>query len=216
MALSASRNTPEWGNAGRRFHYGNIPVEASTSLYVGGMVCRDASGNAVKAQAIGASPLDRLMVLGIVEGVYAGGDLPPGVDALNQTGNAALYPGATATLGTAGAIYVKVCAGIFGMDYDATITTARVGLLVFASDDHTVTLGTAPANTTALAIAANTQASGAAVLPLNKTNIVPGTFAVTAGSAGTGTLYAEGTDYELDYEAGLFTITTGGALNNLR
>lgn len=212
-ALTASRNTNEWNGTIRK-HVGLVGVEASTSLYVGGLVCRNANGNAVKAQALGASPLNKLQILGICEYVYAGGIVPPGIDALNQTGNSTLYPGATATLGTAGAISVGVVTGTFGFDYDSTISSANVGELVFATDDHTMTLGTAVANTTALVIAANTTAAGASVLILNP-NIVQGTFVATQNSGGTGTIYAEGTDYDVDYQAGLFIVQAGGALVNL-
>lgn len=211
--LTGSRNTPEWNGTIRK-HYGLMPVEAATSIYVGGMVCRDAKGNAVPAQVIGATPLDRLMVMGVCEYVYCGGIVPPGVNAINQTGNAALFPGATATLGTAGAVSVGVVVGIFGMDYDSTISAANVGELVFASNDHTVSLGTAVANTTALAIGANTNAAGASQLALTP-NIVPGSFVVTQNTGGTGTLYSEGTDYTIDYRSGYFYIVPGGALVNL-
>src|SRR6266851_8740912 len=119
-ALTGSRNTPEW-NGAPRFHYGLIPVEASTSIYVGGLVAINKNGRAVPAQALGASPLDKLSIVGICEAVYAGGIVPPGVDALNQTGNGGLFPGATATLGTAGAIMVGVISSIFGMDVDSSI-----------------------------------------------------------------------------------------------
>src|SRR5215831_11444823 len=124
-ALSASRNTPEWPGFSNRYHYGLIPVEASTSIYVGGMVAIDASGNAVPAQVrSGTSTLRKLNVLGICEYVYAGGIVPPGLNALNQSGNGALYPAATGTLGNAGAISVGVVASCFGMDADSTITAA--------------------------------------------------------------------------------------------
>src|SRR5690242_5515324 len=100
-ALTTSRNTPEW-NGSNRYHYGLLPVEASTTIYVGSMVAMNANGNAVPAQARGAAPLDNLRVMSICEYVYAGGIVPPGLDAINQTGNGALYPGATATVGSAG------------------------------------------------------------------------------------------------------------------
>lgn len=206
MALSASRNTPEW-NGAPRFHYGVIGVEASTSIYVGGMVALDASGNAVPAQSLGSSPLHKLEVIGICEYVYAGGILPPGINALNQTGNGTLYPGATATLGTAGAISVGVTCGVFGMDVDNTVTTARIGQLVSAVDDHTVSLGTLVANTTSITVP-----SSAPLINVLKPRIVPGTFDAYSATGAGGTHYVEGTDFAVDYQGGLF-MTLGGAIS---
>jgi hypothetical protein len=65
-ALSASRNTPEW-NGAPRYHFSLVGVEATTSIYVGGMVAIDANGYAVPAQLMGASPLNSLKVAGICE-----------------------------------------------------------------------------------------------------------------------------------------------------
>src|SRR5947209_10690473 len=113
-ALSGSRNTPEWPGFSNRYHYGLIPVEASTSVYVGSMVALNNNGRAVPAQSrASCTTKSKLNVIGICEYVYAGGILPPGVDALNQTGNAPLFPGATLTLGTAGAISIGVVASAF-------------------------------------------------------------------------------------------------------
>jgi len=204
--LTASRNTPEW-NGAPRFHYGLIGVEASTSIYVGGMVALDANGFAVPAQNLGASPLHKLEVLGICEYVYAGGILPPGINALNQTGNGALYPGATATLGTAGAISVGVVASIFGMDVDTTITSARIGMLCYANDDHIVSLGTLIANTTSITVPA-----AAPLINVLRPHIVPGTFDAYSATGGGGTHYVEGTDFAVDYQGGLFMVLSGGAI----
>lgn len=209
-ALTASRNTPEWSGS-RRFHFPPIGVEASSSLYVGGIVCRDANGLAVKGQGIGTSPLNKLMVLGVLETVYAGGIVPPGLDALNQTGNGSLYPAATGTLGAASAISVNVVCGTFGFDYDSTITSVNVGELCFLSDDHTVTLGTLVANTTSLVIAANTVGVQQALVGV----ISPGTFQATANSGGTGTIYKDRVDYLIDYDNGFISYPAAGALNNL-
>jgi hypothetical protein len=212
-ALSASRNTPEW-NGAPRFHYGLIPVEASTSLYVGGMVAVNANGRAVPAQALGVSPLNRLWIIGVCESVYAGGLLPPGIDALNQTGNGGLYPGATATLGTPGAISVMVANSIFGMDFDGTITAAApaIGSIAFATDDHTVTLadgsgGTTVANTTSISIPA-----AAPLIVQLKPYITPGTFNAYSASGAAGTHYVENADFAVNYQSGLFIALTGGAI----
>lgn len=210
-ALIASRNTPEW-NGAPRFHYGLIPVEASTSLYVGGMVAINANGNAVPAQALGASPLNKLYVVGICEYVYAGGKLPPGINALNQTGNGGLYPGATGTLGTAGAISVGVACSIWGMDVDNSIAQAQVGQMAFAADDHTVTVndgsgGTTVANTTSITV----PASGPLINVL-KPYIQPGSFNAYSQTGAGGTHYTENTDFSVNYQSGLF-MTLGGAIS---
>jgi len=140
-ALTGSRNTSEWA-VGNRYHYGLAGVEAATSLYVGGMVALDANGYAVPAQPTGAGPLATLLVVGIVEYVYAGGIMPPGVNALNQAGLGSVFPGVpAASLGNAGAISVGIACSVFGMDFDGTITGAvKMGQLAYALDDHTVTL----------------------------------------------------------------------------
>jgi hypothetical protein len=213
-ALTTSRNTPEW-NSSNRFHYGGagvagagVPVEAASSIFIGGMVCLNGNYRAVKAQAIGTAPLDKLMCVGICESVYAGGAVPPGINALNQTGNGGFFPGATATLGTAGAISIIVAVGTFGMDIDSTITT-QIGSLCFAADDHTVSLGTLVPNSTAAAMSAAAPFE-VQLLP----NITPGSFNAYQNTGGTGTHYAEGVDFTVDYNTGLVEAVAGGALAN--
>jgi len=207
-ALSASRNTPEYTGS-QRYHMGLIGVEASTSIYVGGMVAIDASGYAVPAQAMsGTTTLRKLHVVGICEYVYAGGTVPPGVNALNQTGNGSLFPAATGTLGTAGAISVGIANGIFGMDVDTTVTTANIGEMVYAADDHTVSLGTLVANTTSITVPAS-----APLINVLKPYITPGTFDAYSASSATGTHYKEGTDFAVDYQGGLFMALSGGAIS---
>jgi hypothetical protein len=206
--LTASRNTPEW-NGTQSYHWGVLGVEASTSIYVGGMVALDASGYAVPAQALsGTSNLRKLEVVGICEYVYAGGIMPPGINALNQTGNGTLYPGASGTLGNAGAISVGVVRGIFGMDVDSTIGTANIGQLAFALDDHTVTLGTLVANTTSITVP-----SSGPLINVLQPHIVPGTFDAYSATGAGGTHYKEGTDFAVDYQAGLFMTLSGGAIS---
>lgn len=202
-ALTASRNTPQWAGT-QSYHYALVPVEASTSIYVGGMVALDASGNAVPAQVLsGTGNLRRLQIIGICEYVYAGGIVPPGLNALNQTGNGSLFPGATGTLGAAGAISVGVSRGIYGMDVDSTVTAANLGELLFAVDDHTVSLGTLTANTTSVTLPSSA-ASVAPVAVILKPHIVPGTFDAYSATGGGGTHYKEGTDFTVDYATGLF------------
>jgi hypothetical protein len=211
-ALSASRNTPEW-NGAPRYHYGLIGVEASTSIYVGGMVAIDANGCAVPAQALGASPLNALKIVGVCEAVYAGGLMPPGLNALNQTGNGGFYLGATATLGAAGAISVMVAQSIFGMDVDNTISALSLGLMAFANDDHTVGLadgsgGTTIANTTSITIPA-----AAPLIVQLKPYIQPGSFNAYSLTGAGGTHYVENTDFAVNYQSGLFQALAGGAIS---
>jgi hypothetical protein len=212
-ALTGSRNTPEW-NGAPRYHLGLIAVEASSSLYVGGMVAINSNGRVVKGQVLGGSPLDTLKIAGICEYVYAGGIVPPGLDALNQTGNGTLYPGATATLGTAGALSVGVVAGAFGMDVDSSITDATcVGKLAFVVDDHTVGLadgsgGTTVANTTSITVP-----SAAPLINVLKPYIQPGSFNAYSASGAGGTHYVENTDFAVNYQAGLFTVLAGSAIS---
>jgi hypothetical protein len=201
--LTASRNTPEW-NGAPRFHYGLIPVEASTSIYVGGMVGLNSNGNGVPAQARGTSPLDELRILGICEYVYAGGIQPPGVNALNQSG--LTYNNIAA--GTAGAISIGVICSIFGMDNDSSIAQANVGEMCFAADDHTVSLGTLVANTTSITVP-----SSGVLINVLQPDILPGTFAAYSATSAGGTHYKEGTDFAVDYQAGLFITLSGGAIS---
>jgi hypothetical protein len=212
-ALSASRNTPEW-NGAPRFHYGVIPVEASTSIYVGGMVAINANGNAVPAQALGSSPLNTLLLVGICEYVYAGGIMPPGINALNQTGDGFLYPAATGTLGAAGAISVGVACSIFGMDHDGSLTSASIGLIAFANDDHTVATtdgsgGTTVANTTSITVP-----SSAPLINVLKPYIQPGSFNAYSATGAGGTHYLENTDFAVNYQSGLFQTLAGGAISS--
>jgi hypothetical protein len=211
-ALSASRNTPEW-NGAPRYHYGLIGVEVSTSIYVGGMVAIDANGYAVPAQALGASPLNALKIVGVCEQIYAGGIVAPGLNALNQTGNGSFYPGATATLGTAGAISVIIARSIFGMDVDNSISALSLGQLAFAIDDHTVGLadgsgGTTVANTTSITI----PSAAPLIVPL-KPYIQPGSFNAYSATGAGGTHYMENTDFAVNYQSGLFQALAGGAIS---
>lgn len=205
-ALSASRNTPEFG----RDHF-ILGVEASTTIYVGAMVAVDANGYAVPAQALGASPLNALKILGVCEYVYAGGIMPPGVNAANLSGSAALFP-QVSSVGSAGAISVGIKRGTFGMDGDGTISAVNIGALAFAGDDHTVSLadgsgGTTVANTTSIVVPA-----AAPLVVVLKPYIVPGSFNAYSATAGGGTHYVENTDFAVDYQAGLFTALAGGAI----
>jgi len=208
--LSTSRNTPELSDGGRIIQIG---VEAATSIYVGGLVALDANGYAVPAQLYGAAPLNALTVMGVCEYVYAGGVLPPGLNALNLVANALLYP-QVSNVGAAGAIAVGVRRiGVFAFDYDATITgVTNIGPLVFANDDHTVSLvdgsgATAVPNTTSFVVPA-----AAPLVNVLKPYIVPGSLSAFSATGGGGTRYVENTDYAIDYQGGLFIVLAGGAI----
>ena len=208
--LTTSRNTPELSDEGRIIQIG---VEAATSIYVGGMVALDSNGYAVPGQVYGAAPLASLIIMGVCEYVYAGGVLPPGLNALNLTANALLYP-QVSNVGVAGAIAVGVRRkGVFAFDYDATITGAtNIGPLVFANDDHTVSLadgsgGTTVPNSTSIAF----PAAAPLIVVLNE-YIVPGSVIVTSLTGGGGTVYVEGVDYAIDYQAGLISALAGGGI----
>lgn len=209
--LTASRNTPELNFAGASNRF--VGVEAATSLYVGGMAALDTNGYAVPAQLLGAAPLSALRILGVVTKVYAGGDLPVGVNANNLSTAAAQFPPNLPNLGSAGAISVYARRGIFGMDNDGSIAVTNIGLLAFANDDHTVSLtdgsgATVVPNTTSITMPASTQTQLRILFPY----IVPGSFNAYSASGGTGTHYVEGTDYSVDYQGGLFAALTGGAI----
>src|SRR6266851_2989728 len=172
--LSISRNTPELSDGGRIIQIG---VEAATSIYVGGLVALDANGYAVPAQLYGAAPLNVLTVMGVCEYVYAGGVLPPGLNALNLAASALLYP------------------------------------LVFANDDHTVSLAdgsgaTTVPNTTSFVL----PASGTPQLSILKPYIQPGSVNAYSATGGGGTHYVENTDFSIDYQAGQFQAIPGGAI----
>jgi len=99
----------------------SFPVEASTSIYGGAIVCINAAGNAVPASANSA-----FKVVGRCD-----------KQAINQaTGGS---PGAT---GVAGSIQVQVRQGAFlyNINADSTIDGTKFGANVYASDDNTVSL----------------------------------------------------------------------------
>ncbi len=211
-ALSSSRNTPEKNFAGARTP-APFGVEASTSLYVGGMVALDANGYAVPAQAYGTSPLNVLQVMGVLTKVYAGGDMPPGVNAINLSTASGLFPPNLPSLGSAGAISVYARRGIFGMDNDSSISAANLGALAFAADDHTVSLtdgsgGTTVPNTTSITVPA-----AAPLVNVLHPYIQPGSFNAYSATGGGGTHYVENTDFAVDYQTGLFVVLAGGAIS---
>jgi hypothetical protein len=209
--LSSSRNTPELNYAAALRHF--VGVEAATSLYVGAMTALDGNGYAVPAQLLGAAPLNALRILGVVTNVYAGGDMPPGVNAINLSTSTALFPPNLPNLGSAGAISVYARRGIFGMDNDGTIAAINIGQLCFANDDHTVSLAdgsgaTNVPNTTSFVVPA-----AAPLITVLKPYIVPGSVNAYSATGGGGTHYVEGTDFAIDYQGGLFIVLAGGAIS---
>lgn len=117
-ALTSSRNTPEMADGGRMRV---CPVEANTNIYLGGMVARNAAGNAVPASAT-TTVANALKVIGRAESVHNGA---PGANAINN-------PGA------AGAISIVARKGVFMFASDGSIGAPQVGLVCFAIDDNTV------------------------------------------------------------------------------
>ncbi len=209
-ALTGPRQTPELSDDGRVIQ---LPVEANTTIHMGGLVALDANNYAVPAQLYGGAPLNVLRVIGVAQHVYAAGVIPPGLDAINVASSAALFP-QISNLGAAGAISVGVRRrGVYGFDYDGTVTSpAGVDLLCFANDDHTVSLadgsgGTTIPNTTSITF----PAAAPLVVVLNE-YIQPGSVTVTSASGGGGTVYVEGTDYAIDYQAGLIMALAGGGI----
>jgi len=191
--LTSQRNTEMLGDR-RMFNY---PVEANTNVYLGAMVALDANGNAVPAQPFGAAPLSALTVVGRADRLVGG---VPGQDALNNPG-------------VAGAISVTVRRGVFKYDNDGSIAQAQVGAKCFALDDHTVGASdgsgaTVVPNTTEITF----PAAAPLLVVLGGENIVKGSVIATSLSGGAGTVYVEGTDYLIDYQAGLITARAGGGI----
>lgn len=110
-ALTADRKTPQYGR-GLHPEKRYLPVAASTKIYAGSQVALNASGYAVPASA---DPTLRIM--GIADA---------------QADNSA---------GTAGAIYVTVLRGCFGLVNSSStdaISATDIGALCYAADDQTV------------------------------------------------------------------------------
>jgi len=187
-ALTGPRNTPRLADGGRKLLLG---VEANTSVHIGGMVAIDTSGYAVPAaKATG------LTTLGVCTQVYAGGFMPPGVDALNLAADAALFPG-VANVGSAGAIAVEVERGAFKFDNDGSITAVNIGQSCYAADDHTVS-----ADVVAVAQAAFTIPSSL-VEQVGHWPIVFGSVLVQNNAKSA--TYVEHTDYFVNYQGGIIT-----------
>jgi hypothetical protein len=134
-ALAKGRNTPQSGEA----QQGAYLVEAATVIYVGSLVALNDIGLAVPAQikTSGGSYTNVPVIIGVMNNVVGGNT---GQDCHNVIGaNSIPTP---PNLGAAGALKVNVLKGIFKFDNDVTapVTQAYVGHVVFALDDHTISI----------------------------------------------------------------------------
>ena len=197
-ALTSSRNTPEMSDFGRMQVY---PVEANTTIYLGSMVALNANGNAVPA-----SSTPGLRVVGRAERTYLG---VPGQDAVNTA--SAVIPGTNLPAGAAGAVSVICARGVFLFaDNDGSIAQPQVGMLCYAVDDNSVSLSDG-SGATAVSAQSHTfpAAAGAQIISVGHENISK----VVVTSSPAGTTYVEGTDYVVDYSAGLIMLPpSGGAI----
>ena len=132
-ALTSARNTPFKDSHGIL-----IPmlVEANTVIYLGALVCSDDNGYAAPAQPKSSAPYANVpKVMGVAIRVV-GGEF--GEDCHNVAG----YPmiPTPPNLGAAGALTIEARKGVVLLDNDGSVLQAHVGTVVFALDDHTVTL----------------------------------------------------------------------------
>jgi hypothetical protein len=185
-ALTNSRNTPELADGGRMQVY---PVEANTTIYLGSMVALNANGNAVPASSAAG-----LKTLGRAELTYGG---VPGQDAVNA--------------GAAGAVSIVARRGVFMYAVnDGSIGAAQIGQAAFAVDDNSVSASDG-SGATAIAAQSTTfpAATSAQIAALGHENVSKIRVHSTSGG---GTVYTEGTDYVVDYQAGLVMLVAGGAI----
>lgn len=197
-ALTSSRNTPEMADFGRIQVY---PVEADTTIYLGAMVALNANGNAVPA-----SSTPGLRIVGRAERLYSG---IPGQNVVNTS--SATIPGTNQPAGVAGAISVVCRRGVFMYaDSDGSIAQGEVGMLCFAVDDNSVALGDGSGATAVSAESHTFPASTSAqVIALGHEDISK----VVVTSSPAGTTFVEGTDYIVDYQAGMIMLApSGGAI----
>jgi hypothetical protein len=186
-ALTNSRNTPELADGARS---GVYPVEANTTVYLGAMVALNANGNATPAASVTG-----LKILGRAEMVSNG---VPGQDAVNN-------PGA------AGAISIVARRGVFMYAVnDATIGAAQVGQIAFAVDDNSVSANdgggavVVVAQSTAFPVSTSAQVVNVGHENISKVRV--------HSTSGGGTVYVEGTDYVVDYQAGMVMLIGGGGI----
>jgi len=166
------------------------PVEANTNVYLGSIVALNANGNATPASS-GVN----LKLIGRAEMVYGG---IPGQDALNNPGAAA-------------AISIVARRGVFMYAVnDASIAAAQVGQMAFAVDDNSVSASDGSGATAVVAQSTTFPASASAeIVSIGHEAVAKVKIHSTSGG---GTVYVEGTDYVVDYQAGLAMLIAGGAI----
>ncbi|HXZ87642.1 MAG TPA: hypothetical protein VEF07_03660 [Candidatus Binataceae bacterium] len=185
-ALTNSRNTPELADGGRMQVY---PVEANTTIYLGSMVALNANGNATPASSTAG-----LKTVGRAEMTYGG---IPGQDAVNT--------------GAAGAVSIVARRGVFMYAVnDGSIGAAQIGELAFAVDDNSVSASDG-SGATAVTAQSTTfpAATSAQIVALGHESVSKVKVHSTSGG---GTVYTEGTDYIVDYPAGLVMLAAAGAI----
>ena len=186
-ALTTSRNTPEMADDGRMQVY---PVEANTTIYLGSIVALNLNGNAVPATSVAG-----LRSVGRAEMVSNG---MPGQDAVNNPGAA----GATSIVARRGVFMFAV--------NDGSISGAQAGQIAFAVDDNSVSASDGGGATLVTAQpTAFPAATSAQIVALGHENVSKVRVHSTSGG---GTVYVEGTDYVVDYQAGLVMLVGGGAI----
>jgi len=116
--LTTPRLTPQKLDRDYGSKVGPVDVAAATTLYLGGVVCLDPSGNAVPGST-GAS----LVCMGVLT---------------NQANQ--VPAGSVVNSGAAGATKIEIDQGTFFLDNDpaAPITKADIGHAAVLIDDHTV------------------------------------------------------------------------------
>lgn len=117
-ALTTPRVTPQKLDGSFGNTLGPVGVAASTTLYFGGVVCLNPSGNAVPGST-GAS----LICMGVLGNQAA---LMPGGSVVNN--------------GAAGAVQIEIQQGTFFLDNDPAnpVVAGDLGHACFLLDDHTV------------------------------------------------------------------------------
>lgn len=123
MALSTGRKTDQMGTQVEPTEF-DLPMAASTTIYIGSLVCKNASGYAVPGSADAT-----LMAVGCATGPTAG---LPGSSVVNS--------------GSAGDKSIHVRRGVFKFENSAdgdAITFAHLGKPCYVVDDQTVALTSA-------------------------------------------------------------------------